>query len=152
MMLGDTKTAQYLAREFMDSFYKIGLKLVQVASTDRQPKNRYALQIEFADKTYTESNSCDFLIDEETLKDAVTMFVYEDSIRGSEIEYEVTNDLIEAVFAIVKAILHSAIAIGHVDLLFDTYKHKALIESGDIGKYKSFVVTTDMTNMVKVQQ
>ena len=151
-MLDDTKTAQYLAREFMGSFYKIGLKLAQVASTDRQLKNRYALQIEFADNVYTESDSCDFLIDEETLKDAVTMFVCEDSIRGSEIEYEVTNNLLEAVFAIVKAKLHSSIAIGHVDLLFDTYKHKMLVESGSIGKHRGFVVTTDMTNIVKEQQ
>ena len=141
-MLDRTKTAQYLAREFVYSFCNIGLRLVQVASTDRQPKNLYALQIKFGDTMYTESDNCDFLINEETLKDAVTMFVYEDSIRGSEIVYEVTNDLLEAVFAIVKAVLHSSIAIGHVDLLFDTCERKALIESGEIGKYKGFVVTT----------
>lgn len=151
-MIDNTKTAQYLAREFLDSFYKIGLKLVQVASTTDGFKNRYALQIELADNAYAESDNCDFLIDEETLKDAVVLFVYEDSIRGSEIEYEVTNDLLEAVFAIVKAKLHSSIAVGHVDLLFDTYKHQTLVKSGNIGKYKGFVVTTDMTNMAKVQQ
>lgn len=137
-----TPFPQQLATEFFSTYYSIGLKPVQVASTDRQPENRYALQIEYGNTLYADTKNPDFLINEETLKDAVILFLVEDSARGSEYEYPVTADLIESVFMLVKAKMHWAIAMGYIELLFDPETLKRLLDNNEIGQLHGFVAST----------
>ncbi len=146
-----TPSPQELATEFFSTYYSIGLKPVQVASTDRQPENRYALQIEYGNTFYADTKNADFLINEETLKDAVILFLIEDSARGSEYKYPVTADLIESVFMLVKAKMHWAIAMGHIELLFDPETLKRLLETNEIGQLHGFVASTDLDREAKAE-
>ena len=59
----------------------------------------------------------------------------------SDYEYPVTMDLIDAVFAIVKAKMRWAIANGHVELLLDPDTLKRQIENETIGSCIGFVAT-----------
>lgn len=138
-----TPLPQQLATEFFSKYYSIGIKPVQVESTNDQPDNRYALQIQYGNKLYPDYKTPYFFINEETLKDAVVMFLVEDSLHGSEFEYPVTDDLINAVFAIIKAKMHSSIAMGHIQLLLDPDALKNLLDDGKIGQSFGFVVTAD---------
>lgn len=137
-----TPFPQQLATEFFSTYYSIGLKPVQVASTDRQPENHYALQIEYGNTIYADTKNADFLINEETLKDAVILFLVEDSARGSDFDYQVTDDLINAVFAMVKAKMHLDIATGHIELLLDPEALKNLLDANEIGQLHGFVAST----------
>ena len=69
------------------------------------------------------------------------MFLIEDSAHGSEYEYPVTADLIESVFMLVKAKMHWAIAMGHIELLFDPETLKKLLEENVIGRIQNYVTT-----------
>ena len=139
----NTPYPQELARKFLTSFDDVKLKLVQVASTDGQDKNLYALRIEDGETLYSDTKLWDFLIKEETLKDAVMNFIVYDSLSGSEFQYPITNDLLNAVFEIVKVKLHDDIVIGHIELLFNPYAYNRLVEDREIGQLHGFAATVD---------
>ena len=61
---------QQLATEFFSKFYSIGIKPVQVASTEIQSENRYALEILFGNNLYKDCKNYNITFNEDTLKDA----------------------------------------------------------------------------------
>ena len=136
-----TPTAQYLAREFMVRYAKNNIAIIAAATKTDPFRCLYAISVK-GEGALPKSDCADFWIDEETLKDAVILFLFDSSISGSDVQYNITHDLIESVFAIVKAKLHSYIAIGHIELLFDPDRQERLAANGIIGISKKGFVTT----------